>query len=116
MLSLKAASETLEFENKTGKFSDTFKLVLSRFSKEEEEKYGKAQTQRPQLLNQNETNVEEDEIDIDEINTESTGLVEYSSNTFKWLKKIVKVNFLNVTLHLSILMFLRELSFKQKNF
>jgi hypothetical protein len=126
MITLQSASETPEFQSKIGKFSHSMSMLVDQMKAPQENnnvKFGKAQISKPQVVAKNAITSNdisgdgEDNKSVileEELNTENLGLVEYIFNNAKWVKKFLKVNFLSATLHISLLLFFRELSKKQR--
>lgn len=126
MITLQAASETPDFQSKIGKFSHSMSMLVDQMKAPQESnnvKFGKAQISKSQVVAKNAITSndisgdgEENKSVIldDELNTENLGLVEYVVNSAKWVKKLLKANLLSATLHVSLLLFFRELSKKQR--
>ena len=120
MLTLMTASTIPQYQSRIGKFSQTMTQVVTQLSKDSDEK----QLENSKKLTKNTVkpsdqqsednmsiieDLEEDIVDVKEL-----GIVSTVSSFFKWIKKMVKVNALSLTFHVSFLLFLRELSKKSK--
>ena len=127
MISLMIASENLDYQRKIGKLSQPMKILINQLGQEEEQsKFGRAELRRgggaPNNAIRgagNDSIVSDDmsenlDDDNEELNTEDLGLVKYVSSNLKWCYKVAKVNMLSFAFHASLLVFIREVSRKQR--
>lgn len=109
MITLHTASESNNFKDKVGVFSQNFKDVIDHLTTDvDEAKFGAPRISEKSIT-QSEKNA--DEVDL---NSNELGLANYISDKYKFFKKFFRNNFFKISFYSSFLLFLREISKKQR--
>lgn len=122
MITLQVASESPEHSNKIGKFSITMnqliKTLCTKYDQAELTKQAnKAKAIMPSVGMEDNSEpsyiLDSNEVNDDDLNSSITGSIKaVSTSSIKKAKKFIVSNLLSLSLHISLLIFIRELSRK----
>lgn len=112
MITLITCTQDPEYRSKIGEFSQNMTLLMEQFTKEEEEVKKPKTTIATKITKPEEASIieeiQDEDLEVNDLGLQS-GIIYY----YKWIKKVIRTNFVSVSLHLSVLLFLRELSKKK---
>lgn len=122
MITLQVASESPEYSNKIGKFSITMnqliKTLCTKYDQVELNKQAaKAKALMPAMGMEDQSEpsyiLDSNEVNEDDLNSSISGsLKTVSTSSLKKVKKFIVSNLLSLSMHISLLIFIRELSRK----
>ncbi len=112
MITLLNCSQDPEYRSKIGIFSENLNLLMDQFTKEEVE-VKKPKTNIATMAKRTEEASIIDDLNCEDLEIKDLGIKTGIINYYKWIKKVIRTNFVSVSLHLSVLLFLRELSKKK---
>jgi hypothetical protein len=114
MITLQTCSQDPDYRTNIGKFSSNISLLIEQYTKEEDKEERKKLVISPKNMKAKSEDASiVEELEDEDLEVKELGLVKGVQNSFKWIKKVIKANMLSLTLHLSVLLFLRELSKKK---